>query len=101
MKKMASGGGMPSIPGMPNIPGMPAGGHGGKKKGKGGKKNAKKQRYGNPAKAEAAAREQAQKAANRPKPNPLKGSSFGGAQNSQGMDPSQLNLPKGFEKFLK
>ncbi|WGH93459.1 signal recognition particle protein [Auritidibacter ignavus] len=101
MKKMASGAGMPSIPGMPNIPGMPAGGHGGKKKGKGGKKNAKKQRYGNPAKAEAAAREQAQKAANRPKPNPLKGSSFGGTQNSQGTDPSQLNLPKGFEKFLK
>ncbi|MCO1340185.1 signal recognition particle protein [Kocuria polaris] len=80
MKKMASGGGMP---------GMPGGGAKGKKQAGKGKK---KQKFGNPAKAAQAAKEQSQKKASLPS-----GAAFGQAPKE--LDPSAL--PKGFDKFLK
>ncbi|MGB9034500.1 MAG: signal recognition particle protein, partial [Paeniglutamicibacter sp.] len=81
MKKLASGG---AIPGMP-------GGRGGAKKGaKGGKK--KPAKFGNPAKAAQLA------AAEANKPKAPAGAAFGAGPKD--FDPSELNLPKGFEKFL-
>ncbi|GER21946.1 signal recognition particle protein [Zafaria cholistanensis] len=81
MKRMAAGGGMPGMPG----------GRAKKAPAKGGAK--KKQKYGNPAKAAQAAAE----AANR-KPSLPAGAAFGNA--AKDFKPEDLNLPKGFEKFL-
>jgi signal recognition particle subunit SRP54 len=91
MKKMAQGGGMPGMPGMP---GMGAGGAR-----KGGGKNApkKKARSGNPAKAAQELREAEARRAAGTKAVPT-GAAFG--QQSGDFDPSQLNLPKGFDKFM-
>ncbi|WP_028280895.1 signal recognition particle protein [Arthrobacter sp. H5] len=92
MRKMASGGGMPGMPGMPG----PGGFGGGQKKGKAAAKSKKKPRSGNPAKAaqEAAEAEARRKAGRTSVPT---GAAFG----QQGdFDPSSLDLPKGFEKFL-
>jgi signal recognition particle subunit SRP54 len=85
MKKMAAGGGMPGMPG----------GRGGAKKGKA--SNKKKQKFGNPAKAAQAELD----AQNRKSgtPSAPTGASFG-QQGNQDFDPANLNLPKGFEKFL-
>ncbi|MFQ4147493.1 signal recognition particle protein [Arthrobacter sp. LAPM80] len=83
MKKLAQGGG---IPGMPGVAGP--GGFNSARKGKQGAK--KKARSGNPAKA-------AQEKANAPRSLPT-GASFGAG--AEDFDPSSLNLPKGFEKFL-
>jgi signal recognition particle subunit SRP54 len=90
MKKMAQGGGIPGMPGMPGQGGFAGGG-------KKGAKNApkKKARSGNPAKAAQQLREAEQRRAN----SVPTGSSFG-AQPGGDFDPSQLNLPKGFDKFL-
>jgi len=90
MKKMAQGG----MPGMPGMPGM--GGPGGGRKGG---KNApkKKARSGNPAKAAQELRDAEAKRANAASAAPT-GAAFG--QGAADFDPSTLNLPKGFEKFL-
>ncbi|GAA4364979.1 signal recognition particle protein [Paeniglutamicibacter cryotolerans] len=82
MKKMASGGG---IPGMPGARGKKAAAKGGKKK---------PAKFGNPAKAAQLAAAEADKKAAAPT-----GASFGGASNKD-FNPADLNLPKGFEKFL-
>ena len=89
MKKLAQGGG---IPGMPGVAGP--GGFNSARKGKQGPK--KKARSGNPAKA-AAELKAAQEKANAPKSLPT-GAAFGAG--AEDFDPSSLNLPKGFEKFL-
>lgn len=96
MKKMASGGGMPGGAGMPGMGGMPGAGAGKKRKQAG--KGKKKAKSGNPAKAAQEAREaelRRQQAAEKR----MDGSSFGAGQ--EDFDPSNLNLPKGFEKYLK
>ncbi len=85
MKKMASGGA---------IPGMPGAGRGGARKAKG-KGKGKKQKYGNPAKAAQAELEAKNKKANAPK-----GAAFGQGGVPEDFDPSSLNLPSGFEKYL-
>jgi signal recognition particle subunit SRP54 len=93
MKKMAQGGGIPGMPGMAG-----PGGFGGARKGKqAAAKGKKKARSGNPAKAaqELAAAEA--RRANAAKALPT-GAAFGAGE--QEFDPSALNLPKGFEKFL-
>ncbi|WP_269938863.1 signal recognition particle protein [Arthrobacter sp. HY1533] len=89
MKKLAQGGG---IPGMPGVAGP--GGFNSARKGKQGAK--KKARSGNPAKA-AAELKAAQEKANAPRALPT-GAAFGAG--AEDFDPSSLNLPKGFEKFL-
>ncbi|GAA1050121.1 signal recognition particle protein [Arthrobacter russicus] len=91
MKKMASGGGIPGMPGMPG----PGGFGGARKSGKNAPK--KKARSGNPAKAAQQLREAEEKRAGKNAAAPT-GAAFG-AQN-QDFDPSAMNLPKGFEKFL-
>ena len=90
MKKMAQGG----MPGMPGMPGM--GGPGGGRKGG---KNApkKKARSGNPAKAAQERKDAEARRAAGAKALPT-GAAFG--QQGGDFDPSQLNLPKGFDKFL-
>jgi signal recognition particle subunit SRP54 len=92
MRKMAAGGGIPGMPGMPG----PGGFSGGARKGKANAKGKKKPRSGNPAKAaqEAAAAEARRNGQRASVPT---GAAFG-QQND--FDPSSLNLPKGFEKFL-
>ena len=93
MKRMAAGGGIPGMPGMP-------GGASRKAKGKG--KNAKRDRVksGNPAKAAAerkAIEERRARAA-----QAQAGAVFGrDGAGMEGFDPSTLNLPAGFEKYLK
>ncbi|GAB4100293.1 signal recognition particle protein [Sinomonas halotolerans] len=91
MRKMAAGGG---IPGMPGMAGM-----GGSRKPAG--KNAKKKaKSGNPAKAAQERREAEARRAAGPQQAAAPGSAFGGSQLPEDFDPSALNLPKGFEKFL-
>ena len=92
MKKMAAGGGMPGMPGMPGM-----GGGGGARKG------AKSR-----AQEEGPLRQPGQGRAGTartprpgvpPAPRPFRPApSFG--QQGGDFDPSQLNLPKGFDKFL-
>src|SRR5699024_6685659 len=96
MKKMSGGGGMPGMPGMP---GGGAGGRRNQRKGKGKGKNKKQQRFGNPARAEAEARKEQERLAK--KASQEVGSAFGAGADPKDFDPSQLNLPKGFEKYLK
>ncbi len=84
MKKMAAGGG---------IPGMPGAGKGAARKAKAKGKGKKQVKYGNPAKAAQAQLESSQKKASAPS-----GAAFG--QGAQDFDPSSLNLPAGFEKYL-
>ncbi|WP_434612752.1 signal recognition particle protein [Arthrobacter sp. A5] len=91
MKKMAQGGGIPGMPGMTGP------GGGARKAGKNAPK--KKARSGNPAKAAQQLREAEEKRANTSRSLPT-GSAFG-QQGAEGFDPSSLNLPKGFDKFLK
>jgi signal recognition particle subunit SRP54 len=90
MKKMAAGGGMPGMPGMPGM-----GGGGARKGAKSAPK--KKARSGNPAKAAQELRDAEAKRAAGAKALPT-GAAFG--QQGADFDPSQLNLPKGFDKFL-
>ncbi|MDS2172425.1 signal recognition particle protein [Nesterenkonia sp. CL21] len=107
MKKMAGGGGMPQMPGgggapgggMPGMPGMPGmgAGKGRKKPAKG--KGKKKAKSGNPARAAQEAQEAERRKAEAAKKR-MDGSSFGAA-GDDAFDPAQLNLPKGFEKYLK
>lgn len=92
MRKMAQGGGIPGMPGMPG----PGGFGGGRKGGKTAPK--KKARSGNPAKAAQQLREAEERRATGAKSLPT-GASFG-KQDGDGFDPTALNLPKGFEKFL-
>ena len=96
MKKMAAGGG-----GMPGMPGMPGMGAGAARKGKGKKGKAQKPRSGNPAKAAAemkALEERRQRSAQQ-----ATGAAFGrdGQLGQDGFSTEDLNLPKGFEKFLR
>ncbi len=91
MKKMAQGGGIPGMPG------MAAPGGGARKGGKTAPK--KKARSGNPAKAAQQLREAGEKRANTARALPT-GAAFG-QQGADGFDASSLNLPKGFDKFLK
>jgi signal recognition particle subunit SRP54 len=91
MKKMAQGG----MPGMPGMPGLPGAGGGARKNAKNAPK--KKARSGNPAKAAQERKDAEARRANASKALPT-GASFG--QQSGDFDPSQLNLPKGFDKFL-
>ncbi|NMR30990.1 signal recognition particle protein [Crystallibacter degradans] len=93
MKKMAQGGGIPGMPGMAG----PGGFSGGARKGKQVSKGKKKARSGNPAKAAQELREAEERRANAKKALPT-GAAFG--QQQEDFDPSALNLPKGFEKFL-
>jgi len=101
MKKMAGGGGMPSMPGggaMPGMGGMPGMGAGGGSSKKRKPQPKPKKKSGNPAKAaqeaKAAELKRQQGAQKR-----MDGSSFGAG--SQDMKPEDLNLPKGFEKYLR
>lgn len=106
MKKMAGGGGapggMPGMPGggagMPGMGGMPGGAAGGRKKAKQVSKGKKKGKSGNPAKAAQQARE-AEERRSQAAEKRMDGSSFGG--DAQDFDASNLDLPKGFEKYLK
>ncbi|GGJ06761.1 signal recognition particle protein [Paenarthrobacter histidinolovorans] len=91
MKKLAQGGGMPGMPGMPGLGGP----GGGRKNGKNAPK--KKARSGNPAKAAQELRDAEAKRANAASAAPT-GAAFG--QGAADFDPSSLNLPKGFDKFL-
>ena len=97
MKRMATGGGMPGMPGMPGGAGGRRPARKGKGKGKG--KNRKQQRFGNPARAEQEARKEQERLAK--KASQEIGSAFGAGADAQNFDPSDLNLPKGFEKYLK
>lgn len=83
MKKMAAGGAIPGIPG----------GRGPKKNAKGGNKK-KPQKFGNPAKAAQAAKEAEEKS------KAQAGAAFGAAKSAD-LKPEDLNLPKGFDKFLR
>lgn len=91
MKKLASGK-MPGMPGGMQMPGMAAAAGGARKNAK---NNKKKARSGNPQKraAQEAAAAKAQQA--------RAGAAFGQQAQSQEMDLSSMNLPKGFEKFLQ
>ncbi|MFW0154904.1 signal recognition particle protein [Rothia sp. P6271] len=91
MKKLASGN-MAGLPGGMQMPGMAAAAGAARKANKKKGKNAKKARSGNPAK-----REQQLAAAQKKQSAPA-GSAFGNT--GQDFDASELNLPKGFEKFL-
>jgi signal recognition particle subunit SRP54 len=91
MKKMAQGG----MPGMPGMPGLPGAGGGARKNAKNAPK--KKAKSGNPAKAAQERKDAEARRANAAKALPT-GAAFG--QQSGDFDPSQLNLPKGFDKFL-
>ncbi|MHA7207624.1 signal recognition particle protein [Arthrobacter sp. MDT1-65] len=90
MRKMASGGGIPGMPGMAG-----PGGFGGPRKKAVAAKGKKKPRSGNPAKAAQELQEaEARRAAAR---TAAPGAAFGGQAD---FDPSAMNLPKGFDKFL-
>ena len=93
MKKLASGK-MPGMPGGMQMPGMAAAAGGARKNAKNNNKK-KKARSGNPQKraAQEAAAAKAQQA--------RAGAAFGQQAQSQEMDLSSMNLPKGFEKFLQ
>jgi len=92
MRKGMAGGGMPGIPGMPGGAGA---GPSKKQKARIAASKGKKGKSGNPAK-----RAQ-QEAATAARPTGGDGSSaFGGPDPAQGFDPADLNLPKGFDKFL-
>lgn len=97
MKKMAAEGGMPGMPGMPG--GGAVGGRRNHRKGKGKGKNKKQQRFGNPARAEEEARKEQERQAK--KASQDVGSAFGAGADPKNFDASQLNLPKGFDKYLK
>jgi signal recognition particle subunit SRP54 len=91
MKKMAQGG----MPGMPGMPGLPGAGGGARKNAKNAPK--KKAKSGNPAKAAQERKDAEARRTNAAKALPT-GAAFG--QQAGDFDPSQLNLPKGFDKFL-
>ncbi|WP_432523336.1 signal recognition particle protein [Kineococcus sp. SYSU DK006] len=95
LRKGMGGGGLPGIPGMPGVPGAA-----GSKKQKArvaAAQRSKKGKSGNPAKRA----QQEQEAATRAAVAPAEGgSAFGLPDPQQGFDPADLNLPKGFDKFL-
>ena len=97
MRQMRKG--MGGMPGMPGLPGM-----GGGKKGRG--RTAPpprkgKAKSGNPAKRAQQEREAAQRAVSGGQPAGAPGSAFGlGGGAAPAADPSNLELPPGFEKFL-
>ena len=93
MKKLAAGK-MSGVPSGMQMPGMAAAGGGNRKKNK--KNNKKKgSRSGNPMKRaqQEAQAQQAEKA--------RQGAAFGQQTQQQELDLADMNLPKGFEKFLK
>ena len=93
MKKLAAGK-MSGVPGGMQMPGMASAGGGNRKKNK--KNNKKKgSRSGNPMKRaqQEAQAQQAEKA--------RQGAAFGQQTQQQELDLADMNLPKGFEKFLK
>ncbi len=104
MRQLRNGGGLPGMPGkggMPGMGGMPGIGGGSKKsKGKQVAGKARKGKSGNPAKRA----QQEQAATQRPQPEP--GAAFGAGAGGfdpaelADLDPSSLDLPPGFEKFL-
>ena len=97
MMRQLRKGGMPGLPGMPGVPGI-----GGGKKAKGrtappARKG--KAKSGNPAKRAQQERDASQRATS----TGQQGGAFGlgpGAQVPPGLDPSSLDLPPGFDKFL-
>jgi signal recognition particle subunit SRP54 len=86
--------GMAGGTGIPGMPGMGGGGASKKQKARVAASKGKKGKSGNPAKR--AQQEQAAAA----KPAALPGSAFGLPDPEKGFDPADLNLPKGFDKFL-
>ena len=95
MMQMAKGGGMPGMPGMPGM-GAPGGGKRAKQKAQA-KKGKGKRVSGNPAKRAMAEKTAAQKAADRPAPNPF-GLPSGADED---IDLSQVDLPGDLSKYLK
>ncbi|MBT0769795.1 signal recognition particle protein [Kineosporia sp. J2-2] len=95
MRAMRRGGGMPGMPGMPpGMPGMP-GGRGKKGKGKNVAPRKGKAKSGNPAK-----RAQQLADGNKAGAPGQTGGAFGLGGGQQNIDPANLELPPGFEKFL-
>jgi len=99
--RRGGGGGMPGMPGLPAIPGM----GGGKKAAKG--QQRKKGKSGNPAKRAQEEKAHADKASgarvaavNSAFGMPAGLDSGGAPGATGGVDPADLELPKGFEKFL-
>jgi signal recognition particle subunit SRP54 len=94
MRQMRRGGGMPNMPGMPNLPGM--GGGGKKGRGKSAPPRKGKARSGNPAKRA----QQEREAGQRGTPS-VPGGAFGLNPDAKpGLDPSSVDLPPGFDRFL-
>ncbi|MEZ0163905.1 signal recognition particle protein [Kineococcus sp. LSe6-4] len=91
LKNGLGGGGLPGIPGMPGGPGA---GASKKQKARIAASKGKKGKSGNPAKRAAEQKAAAERAAAQP------GSAFGLPDASKGFDPADLNLPKGFDKYL-
>jgi signal recognition particle subunit SRP54 len=93
MRQMRRGGGMPGMPG------LPGGGAGGKKgRGKSAPPPRKgKAKSGNPAKRAQQEREGSQRAGSAPT---VPGGAFGLGGKKPPVDPSSVDLPPGFEKFL-
>jgi signal recognition particle subunit SRP54 len=104
MRQMRKGMGMPGMGGVPGMPGM--GGGGKKSKGRTAPPPRKsKGKSGNPAKRAQQERDAAQRAASAPA---APGGAFGlgagqggaGGAGGAGIDPADLQLPPGFDKFL-
>ena len=94
MRKGMAGGGLPGIPGMPGVPG----GASKKQKARIAASKGKKGKSGNPAKR--AQEEAAAAAARSTAAQQGAGSAFGAPDPGKAFDPADLNLPKGFDKFL-
>jgi signal recognition particle subunit SRP54 len=99
MRQMRKGMGMPGAGG--GMPGMPGMGGGKKSKGRTAPPPRKtKGKSGNPAKRAQQEREAAQRAAQAPPAAPGGAFGLGGGTGGQEIDPADLQLPPGFEKFL-
>jgi signal recognition particle subunit SRP54 len=86
--------GMAGGTGIPGMPGMGGGGASKKQKARVAAAKGKKGKSGNPAKRAQQEQEAATKAVSVP------GSAFGTPDPEKGFDPADLNLPKGFDKYL-
>ncbi|MFD0483328.1 signal recognition particle protein [Kineococcus sp. GCM10028916] len=86
--------GMAGGTGIPGMPGMGGGGASKKQKARVAAAKGKKGKSGNPAKRAQQEQEAATKAVSAP------GSAFGTPDPEKGFDPADLNLPKGFDKYL-
>ena len=86
--------GMAGGTGIPGMPGMGGGGASKKQKARVAAAKGKKGKSGNPAKRAQQEQEAATRAVSAP------GSAFGTPDPEKGFDPADLNLPKGFDKYL-